>query len=122
MKFKIEVLELTKEDVVVILSGFYAYSGYWVELLDWHADRYIEAKESLEDPAFEEVLAELLERGDWLKITDEDDVRVLYKTDIIKGIQLSLDNNSISLDSDDWDAADHDMIIQYALFGEVVYG
>jgi hypothetical protein len=122
MKFKAEVTEVTKEDLVSILSGFYSYSGYWVELLDWHADRYIEVKESLEDPAFEEVLAELLERGDWLKITDEDDVRVLYKEDIKKGIQLALDNNSISLDPDDWDAADHDMIIQYALFGEVLYG
>jgi hypothetical protein len=124
MEFKIELTNITKEEVSYILSGFYNYSSYWCENLDWNSDEYNRIAESIpkDERTIEDILAQILEEGGWLKITDEDDTRVLYKKDIQNGIQLSLDNGLISTDPESWDANDHDIIIQYALFGEVVYG
>jgi hypothetical protein len=132
MEVKIEVKKLETDELVSILSGFYHYSNYWVESLDWNADFYQEVKEELktksseEVVSFEEVLAGILERKNdfrsHLKITDEDDVRVLTYDNIISGIQEAVNTYGVSLDPENWDAADADMIIQCALFNEVIYG
>jgi SPX domain protein involved in polyphosphate accumulation len=132
MEVKIEVKKLETDELVNILSGFYHYSNYWVENLDWNADFYQEVKEELkaksseEVVAFEEILAGILERKNdsrsHLKITDEDDVRVLTYDNIISGIQEAVNTYGVSLDPENWDAADADMIIQCALFSEVIYG
>jgi hypothetical protein len=132
MEVKIEVKKLETDELINILSGFYHYSNYWVENLDWNADFYQEVKEELktksseEVVAFEEILAGILERKNdsrsHLKITDEDDVRVLTYDNIISGIQEAVNTYGVSLNSENWDAADADMIIQCALFNEVIYG
>jgi SPX domain protein involved in polyphosphate accumulation len=132
MEVKIEVKKLETDELVNILSGFYHYSNYWVENLDWNADFYQEVKDELKTKsneeviAFEDILAGILERKtderSYLKITDEDDVRVLTYNDIISGIQEAVNTYGVSSNPENWDAADADMIIQCALFSEVIYG
>jgi hypothetical protein len=131
MELKVQVLSLDKDELVNIVSGFYHYSNYWVENLDWNADFYQEVKEDLkaklnEEAAFEEILVGILEKKDdprsYLKITDEDDVRVLTYDTLILGVQKAINTYGVSLDPENWDAADADMVIQCALFDEVVYG
>jgi hypothetical protein len=132
MEVKIEVKKLETDELVNIISGFYHYSNYWVENLDWNADFYQEVKEDLkiksseEIVSFEEILVGILERKDdprsYLKITDEDDVRVLTYDTLILGVQKAINTYGVSLDPENWDAADADMVIQCALFDEVVYG
>jgi hypothetical protein len=132
MEVKVEVKKLETDELVNIISGFYHYSNYWVENLDWNADFYQEVKEDLkvksskEIVSFEEILVGILERKDdprsYLKITDEDDVRVLTYDTLILGVQKAINTYGVSLDPENWDAADADMVIQCALFDEVVYG
>jgi hypothetical protein len=132
MEVKIEVKKLETDELLNIISGFYHYSNYWVENLDWNADFYQEVKEDLkiksseEIVSFEEILVGILERKDdprsYLKITDEDDVRVLTYDTLILGVQKAINTYGVSLDPENWDAADADMVIQCALFDEVVYG
>jgi hypothetical protein len=132
MEVKVEVKKLETDELLNIISGFYHYSNYWVENLDWNADFYQEVKEDLkvksgeEIVSFEEILVGILERKDdprsYLKITDEDDVRVLTYDTLILGVQKAINTYGVSLDPENWDAADADMVIQCALFDEVVYG
>jgi len=132
MEVKIEVKKLETDELLNIISGFYHYSNYWVENLDWNADFYQEVKEDLKAKSgekvvsFEEILVGILERKDdprsYLKITDEDDVRVLTYDTLILGVQKAINTYGVSLDPENWDAADADMVIQCALFDEVVYG
>lgn len=133
MKLNVEVLELEKDDIVCILSGFSVYGGYWATL-SWDDNEYSEAKEierSLLDEGdnvvcFEDILANMLLNGKKIIISDseEDDYedQELTLEKLIKGLNLSIQENRLSLDSADWDAEDCDVIVQNALFNEVVYG
>jgi hypothetical protein len=138
MKAKIEVLELDKSDIISILSGYMSIGIYW-SLVSWDDAEYEEAKqreyneaESREDGSFdpddiclEDVLSNMLLNGKSLIISDveeefEDQELTLEK--LINGINLSIQANGISVDLDDWDAVDCDVIIQNAIFNDVVYG
>lgn len=134
MKVKVEVLELEKDDLVSILSGFMSYSNYWCGEVDWKEEEYEEAKAReialLEDDkedsvCIEDIMANMLLNGKSLILKDaegEFEDAELTLEYLKSGLNLSFKNNSISLDADDWDAADCDIIIQNAIFNEVVYG
>lgn len=133
MKVKVEVLELEKDDIVSILSGFTSYSDYWCGEVDWKDEEYAEAKARetalLEDDddsvCVEDIMANMLLNGKSLILKDaegEFEDAELTLEYLKSGINLSIKNDSISLDVDDWDAADCDIIIQNAIFNEVVYG
>jgi len=132
MKLKIEVTELDKEDVVNILSGFTSYSYYWCMKIDWKDAEYKLAKKSLteKDPknsssiCREDVWAYMLMdmKTSLILIDDEGVKHELTLEKMIKGITLSIQRNGTSVDSDDWDAEDNDIMIQNAIYDEVIYG
>lgn len=133
MKVKVEVLEIEKDDIVLILSGFMSYSNYWCGEVSWKDEEYAEAKARetalLEDDddsvCTEDIMANMLLNGKSLILKDvegEFEDKELTLVNLLAGLNLSLKDNLISLDPDDWDAADCDIIIQNAIFNEVVYG
>lgn len=128
MEHKINVdFTLTTDSIVNILSMEAGGFDYWAELCfeqeDYEAarKRLVDAKKN--DPCYEDVMAEILERGGKLNIWDreEDKDHPMTIEDLKKGIKLHLENGA-STDMDDWDANDGDAVIQYAAFGEIIYG
>lgn len=66
-------------------------------------------------------MSEALTRGGTLTFEDEDGGKhELTKSNMRKGIELAVANTSASLD--DFDSLDADCAVQYAVFGELVYG
>jgi hypothetical protein len=133
MEYTIKVTALNNDELVEIISGFNQFSSYWCELLDWDDDFYNEVKDELiasdeygDIVSFEEILAKMLEKHDdvrsYLKITDEIDSYILRYNDILSGVEKAFNEFGLPLDTDSWDAASSDMIIQLALFGWTVYG
>lgn len=76
-------------------------------------------------PEGAEYASDVISRGGYCTIMTEDyDHYTLTLTKFINGIRLHCENRptSVSALEEDHDAADADCILQYALFGEVVYG
>lgn len=128
MEHKINVeITLTTDSIVNILSMEAGGFDYWAELCfeqeDYEAARkhLVDAKK--DDPCYEDVMAEILERGGKLNIWDreEDKDHPMTIEDLKKGVKHHLENGA-STDMDDWDANDGDAVIQYAAFGEIIYG
>ena len=72
-------------------------------------------------------LSDVLPRGGSIRLfVDEDDepeqLKILTLDNFLSGLKTALEKKSIELDIfDDFDAADADCIVQYAIFGEIVY-
>jgi adenosine/AMP kinase len=127
MELKVQVLSLDKDEIINILSGFYHYSNYWVENLDWNADAYVEAKEELEKEstetvAFEEILTRILQKDGHILIKGEEDIYPIYLKNIVQAVEDAIEVYGININPENWDAADADIIMQVACFGEVIYG
>lgn len=102
-----------------ILSGaFEGGSNYWADRVEVVEDDYHGA----------EYASEVISHGGRLLIhKQDDDVPILLtKEKMLKGCKLYVagdkDTKGRTFDIDRWDAIDHDMILQYSLFGEVIYG
>lgn len=128
MEHKINVeFTLTTDSIVNILSMEAGGFDYWAELC-FEQEAYEVARKRLvdvkkDDPCYEDVMAEILESGGKLNIWDreEDKDHPMTIEDLKKGVKLHLENGA-STDMDDWDANDGDAVIQYAAFGEIIYG
>jgi len=130
VKTEVKVLELTKDEIITILSGFNSYSGYWARLT-YDQDIYVEARvreakiQKDESIAWEDVLANMLLNGNILIISDAEEdfeTQSLNLKKLIEGVNLSIQNNKLPMEDEDWDAQDADVIIQNAVFGEIVFG
>tara|TARA_B100000131_G_scaffold320406_1_gene368464 strand:- start:242 stop:655 length:414 start_codon:yes stop_codon:yes gene_type:complete len=103
-----------------ILSGaFEGGSNYWADLVEVVDNDYKGA----------EFASEVISRGGELLIYTQDSSGggiKLTKEKMLKGCKLYVSGTETTkgrnFDIDAWDAIDHDMILQYALFEEVVYG
>ncbi len=132
MKLKVEVTELDKDDIINILSGFTSYSSYWCVNLDWSNKDYASAKEALiaenpeesENICREDIWAHMLMNmnAPLILTDDEGDEHSLTLEKLIKGVSMTIQNNQCSIDPDEWDAADNDVMIQNSIYDEVVYG
>jgi hypothetical protein len=57
-----------------------------------------------------------------IKQSDDDSNWILTMDKLIKGLQMNYEKRPFDCDLDNADATTYDSIIQYALFGEVIYG
>lgn len=129
IKTTVTVTELTRDDIADILSCEHGGFDYWAELLPG-GTQYRDAKEELESEAdadpdricWEDVLAQIILHHDGLIVYDreEDKRHLLTRNKLAFGIECRIAEGRA--DPDDWDAADADCIMQYAIFGEVIYG
>ena len=78
-----------------------------------------------DDHTFEDVFFEILKNGQAVELIDvEDDEEVWELTleKLLHGIHMALENDCWSGDIDEIDGEVGDMIFQYALFDEIVFG
>lgn len=142
-------IKITKEDVVDILSSAMDGIGYWGRIVP-NKEQYKEAKKWLRENAepdyddgeicYEEVIAQMLFDGKSVAVRDiEDDKESwLSLSNLARGIQTAFREGYYSsynwlvpdgdgfgewhLETSQIDAEVADVIIQLAVFGEVVYG
>ena len=112
--FVLKPYEVTDDHIDSILTGaFEGGSNYWIAKVEVKKDDFkgkVYASESVA-------------AGGELYIYTTDDAKyLLSKSSIIMGLQQYLDTSKLKNWPDGGDAETDDLILQYALFGEVVYG
>lgn len=129
MEYNISITELTHDDLVSILSGADSGISYWAELMEADDNDYYAAREELindmgNDISYEDVLATVLKKGKNIVIVDneEGESYTLNLNKLLTGVGKAIAEHLLSFDIDDWDAADCDVAIQMAIFGEVTFG
>ena len=124
--------ELSEETVRdIITTAIEGGINYWAGL-DNSKQEYQDAiqrlKQKHEELYYESIVIELWNNHDSLTLYDlDDDTRyTLSKDDFVKGCELYETHTGKSIvkafDDSDFDANDADMIFQYAIFGEVIFG
>ena len=131
--FDIEIkkkIKLTEEDLSDILcSCFEGGCDYWCCIHNG-TDEWRNAKEQLRangnrQPVIEDIMLYMLTHDAPIKLIDTEDEAALYMTmnTFMGGIKMAIENGHWDGDYiDDVDGEVGDIIIQYAVFGELVYG
>lgn len=133
MEHKIEIkkeMTITTQDVVdYVLCCEAGGFDYWAEIC-YKDEDYKAAKERLLGPdkpsadlCYEDVLAEILEHGDKLTVYDREGNKEYELTmeKLLNGWKKYVEKTGHD-DFDEYDAADADGILQYAIFGDWIYG
>ena len=112
--FVLKPIEVTDDHLDSILVGaFEGGSNYWAVKVEVAKDDYKGKKYA----------SECVVAGGELYIhTTEGDKYLLTKTSLINGLQTYLNESKYRNWPDGGDSQTDDLILQYALFGEVVYG
>jgi len=133
MEHKFEVkkeLTITTQDIVdYVLCCEAGGFDYWAEICYKDEDygaakaRLLEQGKSNADLCYEEVLAEILEHGDKLTVYDREDDKdyELTMERLLGGWKKYIEERGND-DFDEYDANDADGILQYAIFGDCIYG
>ena len=116
-------MAITEDDIEnTIVSSFEGGSNYWMGL---------QRDENWDDKPKNEPSStwatKLLLEGKSIKLfdveeTEDDSEWILTLEKLLDGFVKDFSNNPIHQDRDYWDAEVADCIMQYALFGEIVYG
>lgn len=112
-------------DMLDIISSAIYDVGYWGGIHD--TDEYYAARDELskEDRTYEDILYHMLKKGDKILMYDaEDEFETwdLTLDKLLNGIRLAIENGYWNGKIDDIDGEIGDIIFQYALFEEIVYG
>ena len=112
--FVLKPIEVTDDHLDSILVGcFEGGSNYWIRKVEVAKDDYKGRKYA----------SECVAAGGALFITiTEGEKYLLTKQCLIEGLQMYLDDSKHKNWPDGGDAQTDDLILQYALFGEIVYG
>ena len=112
--YVLKPIEVTDDHLDSILVGaFEGGSNYWAEKVEVRDDDYKGA----------EFASGVIGKGGELYITTELDGKyLLTRNMLINGLQQYLDESKHKNWPDGGDAYTDDCILQYALFGEIVYG
>ena len=118
--FKIEKeLKITTENIVDCVLSCEAGG------LDYEAARQRLAEREKADmkPCYEDVLAEIMESGGKLTVYDREDDKdhELTLEKLLNGWKKYVEDHNAD-DFDEYDGISADCIMQYAIFGDVIYG
>lgn len=129
--FKIEKeLKITTENIVdCVLCCEAGGFDYWGELCSDERDyeaarkRLMEREKADMKPCYEDVLAEILESGGKLTVYDREDDKdhELTLEKLLNGWKKYAEDHNAD-DFDEYDGISADCIMQYAIFGDVIYG
>ena len=125
---------LTKKDILDILTtaieggvNYYLCLDNTTE--DWVASRKELKEKTGEAPCYCDVAFDLMEKGKSVRFEDQEDHNRPYELTLEnfkKGCSLYAQHSGKNIhkmiDESDFDAEDADCIIQFALFGELMYG
>lgn len=120
-----KTINFSDEDILDIISSAVYDIGYWACINNAN-EIWDNTSDSLsEDRTFEDVFFTILKNGyavELLDAEDEDGPWELTMKKLLHGIQLTVDNNYWDGDMDTIDGEVGDIIFQYALFDDIVYG
>ena len=118
-------IDYDEDDIVDIISSAIYDIGYWA-CIDNTTEDWIATSNSLpDDRTFEDVFYALLKDGKCVVLEDvegEDGPWELTLDKLLNGIKLAIQNKYWNGDMDDIDGEVGDIIFQYSLFNEIVYG
>lgn len=117
--------KFSDEDMLDIISSATSDIGYWGGVHD--SNEYYEARAELdkEDRTYEDILYHMLKKGNHIVIYDvEDELETwdLTLDKLLNGIKMTIENGYWTGSMDDIDGEVGDIIFQYALFNEIVFG
>ena len=119
------VFEYDDDSMVDIISAAVYDIGYWA-CIDNDTDTWNATSDSLDDDhTFEDVFYTILKNGyavQLIDVEDCDEVWDLTLEKLLNGIRLSIQNGYWNGKIDDIDGEVGDIVFQYALFSEIVYG
>ena len=115
------------DDMVDIISSATYDIGYWGIVCDDTNEWWAARSEMPKGSTYEDLIYHILKKGERVCIEDvegEDfeDYWLLTLNGLLKGIKLAIENGYWSGKMDDIDGQVGDIIFQYALFDEIVYG
>lgn len=126
MKFEVKVLELSEEDIAIIIGGASYGVSYWCSEMTVGKEVY--EKYRREDDCVEDVQARAIKDGHVMVFEDIEDGEKYYLTydRLIKGVQKFIESGrcldiSNIFKGGNEDSDDMDCIIQYALFDKIVF-
>lgn len=112
-------------DILDVISSAIYDIGYWSRI-DNNTEVWHKTNDSMDkDHTFEDVFFEILKSGQVVQLIDvEDDEEIWDLTfkKLIEGMQKAIQYGDWDGDMDSMDGAVGDMIFQYALFDEIVFG
>jgi len=117
-------IQITEDDIAnIIITSFEGGSNYWMGV----DNRTEEWKGKPKGEPLSTWATKLLLEGKSIKFfdvhgEDNSDNWVLTLEKLLGGIELNAINRPNHADKENWDAADADCIVQYALFKVIVYG
>ena len=113
------------EDMINIISSAVYDIGYWA-VIDNDSNEWWDARSEMsKDSTFEDLMYHILKKGERIIIWDaEDDEESWWLTleNLLNGVKLSIENGYWDGDIDTIDGEIGDIIFQYALFNEIVFG
>lgn len=119
--------KFSDNDMLDIISSAIYDIGYWARVDD-EANAWYEARRELpKDSTWEDLVYHVLKKGETVFILDveaedEDEWWELTLDKLLNGIKLTIENGYWNGKLDDIDGEIGDIIFQYALFEEIVYG
>jgi hypothetical protein len=115
----------SEEDMIDIISSAVYDIGHW-GCIDNDRNEWWGARSELpKDSTFEDLMYHILKKNERvlvLDVEDEDEWWELTLDKLLNGIKLSIENKYWDGDIDTIDGEVGDIIFQYALFNEIVYG
>lgn len=118
-------MNFSEEDVLDIISSAIYDIGYWA-CIDNTTDDWEEVSGSLpEDHTFEDVFYNLLKNGKCVVLEDVEGTEgpwELTLDKLLNGIKLAVQNGHWNGNIDEIDGLIGDIIFQYGLFNEVIFG
>ena len=118
------VFDFSDDDMLDIISSATYDISYWGGVNN-DTDEWEEARKELPGGTFEDRMYYLLEHGhtvEMFDVEDPDEVWQLTLDKLLNGIKLAIQNGHWTGNIDDIDGEVGDIVFQYALFSEIVYG
>lgn len=119
------IFQYSDEDMLDIISSATYDISYWGGV-DNEANEWWDARSELpRGSTFEDLMYHILKKGEKViifDVEDQDDTWDLTLDKLINGIKLTIENGYWTGRIDDIDGEVGDIVFQYALFNEIVYG
>lgn len=121
-----KTFEYSESDLNDVISSAVYDIGYW-SCIDNDTEAWHEAHKELEGEGacFEDVFLHILKSGkavELFDVEDNEDVWELTMEDLLHGMQMAVEQNYWDGDIDSLDGSIGDVIFQFALFDEIVFG
>lgn len=113
------------EDLLDVISSAIYDIGYW-SCIDNDTEVWHKTSDSMDDDhTFEDVFFQILKNGHAVELIDVEDVDEVWELTLdklIRGMQMAVEQNYWDGDIDSLDGEAGDIIFQFALFDEIVFG